>query len=304
MKNLNSIKLVVALAEARSFTIAAHRLGLSPSAISKAVERLERELGERLFNRTTRRVALTESGAALYERFRRVLAEIDDAENEIARTRNVPRGRLHIQMPINFGRKVIVPSLPSFALRYPEVVTDVELSDWIPDMVEEHIDVAIRIGEIADSRLIARKLFSLRYVTCASPAYLETHGEPRVPADLDEHSCLAFFDPRLGKYRDWLFGERGEHLVKPVSGRLNYNDTESLVEAAIAGAGIVTVSTFIVADAIRAGRLRVILKNFISKGPVAYAVYLPHSTASPRVKAFVDFLFEIVPKKPAWDLDI
>lgn len=290
MKNLNAIALFVAVGDTRSFTLAGLRLGLSPSAVSKAVSRLEKELGTSLVNRTTRRVALSTHGELLYERFRNILSEVRKAEADITWMAASPRGLLRVQMPVVLGRRIICPVLPIFAQQFPDLVLNIELSDRSIDLVKEKIDVAIKIGRVADSRLIAKKLCNITYVTCASPEYIRAFGEPRTPAELAKHRCLAFFDPKTMKYREWNFRDRGRSFSQTISGRLNYNNTESLIDAAISGAGIISVSTFAVANAVSEGKLKLILEDFVCPGPPVYAVYLPQNARLPRVRAFVDHI--------------
>ena len=301
MENLNALRVFVRVAETRSFTEAAKRLGLTSSAVSKAITRLEQELDVRLLHRTTRSVGLTNDGASFFEHCLQVLAQIEDAENILNRATSSPHGRLRVHLPVGFGRRVIVPALPRFIEQHPDLVLDAELSDRNPDLAYEGIDVAVHIGEPADARLIARKLCNLRFMACASPAYLERHGEPRTPDDLDQHHCLAYVLMHTGRYREWQFVQDGKACPRTVSGRLNFNNAESLLEAASAGLGIAMISNFIAADAIRDGRLRCILTDYVDIGPPVSAVYLPSRNLSPKVRAFVNFLLELIPSDPDWD---
>jgi len=282
MKNLNAIPLFISVGESANLTAAGERLGLSASAVSKAVSRLEEEIGQRLVHRTTRRITLTEEGHAFLDRCRQIISEVAEAEAAIA----------HI---------VVAPALGEFTKRYPELVLDLELSDRITDISNEGKDVAIHIGELRDSRVIARKLCNLRFVTCASPEYLAQHGTPQTPEDLLQHRCLAYFIPQAGHYREWTFARDGEPFSMPISGCLNINNAESLLDAAVAGAGIAHMATFVAAKAVWAGKLKIVLRDFVSVGPSVSAVYLPNKHMSPRVRAFVDFLTALVPADPQWD---
>jgi LysR family transcriptional regulator for bpeEF and oprC len=277
MENLNAVRVFAKVAETRSFTDAAKHLGLTSSAVSKAITRLERELGVRLLHRTTRSVGLTNDGASFFERCQQILADVEDAENSLNRSRTAPHGRLRVHMPVGFGRRVIVPALSGFIERYPDLVLDAELSDRIVDLAYEGIDVAVQIGELADARLIGRRLCNLRFVACASPDYLARHGEPATPEDLDHHHCLAYVLMHTGRYR------------------------ESLLEAATAGLGVAMISNFIAADALRDGRLQAILTDYVALGPEVSAVYLPSKNLSPKVRAFVDFLTDLIASNPHWD---
>lgn len=301
MENLNALRVFVRVAETRSFTEAAKRLGLTSSAVSKAITRLEQELNVRLLQRTTRSVGLTNDGASFFEHCVQVLAQIEDAENALNRATSSPHGRLRVHMPVGFGRRVIVPALSRFIQQNPDLVLDAELSDRNVDLAYEGIDAAVHIGELADARLIARKLCNLRFVACASPEYLARHGAPKTPEDLDQHHCLAYVLMHTGRYRDWQFVKDGKAYPKSVSGRLNINNAESLVEAACSGLGIAMISNFIAADAIRDGRLRCVLTDYVGIGPQVSVVYLPSRNLSPKVRTFVNFLLALIPGDPDWD---
>ncbi|SHH38039.1 LysR family transcriptional regulator [Pollutimonas bauzanensis] len=301
MENLNSLRVFVCVAEARSFTEAAKRLGLTGSAISKAVTRLEKELGVRLLQRTTRSVGLTDDGKSFFEHCQQILMDVEHAENMLSKSTSTAYGRLRLHMPVGFGRRVIMPALPVLLDRHPNLILNVELSDRNVDMAYEGIDAAVYIGEPADARLIARKLCNLRFVTCASPEYLARNGEPGTPDDLDHHHCLAYVLLHSGRYREWQFQKDGKVFSKTVSGRLNVNNAETLLEAAMAGLGIAMISNFIAADAIRSGKLRRILTDYTPIGPQVSVIYLPNRNLSPKVRAFVDFLQGLLPSNPDWD---
>lgn len=287
---LSPISVFVRVAEAKSFTAAAKRLGMSPSAASKSLTRLEQRLGVRLFNRTTRTVNLTADGNAFYERCRVILSELEDAESALVREQSQPRGRLRVVMPPGFGRAVLVPSLTEFAKLHRELIVDLELSSRIVDLAEEGVDVLVRIGDLPDRRLVARKLCDMRYVTIASPSYLARHGEPRTPADLARHHCLGHHIPYTNRYREWKFSCDGELVAHSVSGNLNINDGAALLTAAIKGAGIATVATFLAADAIRDEELKIVLPDYAMLGPPVWMAYLERRHLPRRIAAFVDFV--------------
>ncbi len=301
LDNLGAIATFVRLAETFSFKATAQQLGMSGPAVSKAIARLEAHLGTRLFHRTTRRVSLTDDGQAFLERCRRILEDVREAEELLTSRRLTPRGRLRVQMPLGFGRHVVLPMLPGFLARYPDLAVDVDLSDRIVDFADEGLDVAVRIGELPDSRLIARRIYDIRFVTCASPAYLARHGTPRKPEDLARHRCLAYWMPQLAQHREWPFAHRGVRFAYAPSGKLNVNNSEALVDAAVRGEGIVSVATFLAADAFKAGKLKVVLREFVTMGPPVSVVYLPSRHLSARVRAFLDFLAAVVPEEPGWD---
>ena len=195
MENLTGMLAFVRAAEARSFTVAARRLGISPSGVSKAISRLEASFQVRLLHRTSRSVTMTPEGAAFYERCRQIVSELEDAEQLLSAAREIPRGRLRMTMPLSLGRLHLARLVPEFLQRYPEVTVEVSATDRIVDLVEEGFDVAVRLGQPPDSRLVARQLIGGAFVTCAAPAYLKRHGTPRAPEDLARHNCARFVVP-------------------------------------------------------------------------------------------------------------
>jgi LysR family transcriptional regulator for bpeEF and oprC len=290
----------VRVAETRSFTEAGHRLGLTSSAVSKAIGRLEAELGVRLLQRTTRSVGLTQDGRRFFEHCQQILSEIEAAESVLHRSSDGPHGRLRVHMTVGFGRRVIMPAMHEFIRRYPNLTVNAELSDRSVDMAYEGVDASVVIGEPADARLIARKLCNLRFAAVASPEYLDRYGEPKTPEELDRHRCLAYVYLHTGRFREWIFQKDGVPYARNMHGRLNINNSESLADAAAAGMGIAMLSRFIAADAIRAGRLRCILEDHVAPGPQVSVVYLPSRVLSPKVRAFVDFLGEVIDENEAW----
>jgi LysR family transcriptional regulator for bpeEF and oprC len=301
VENLNSLRVFVRVAETRSFTEAAKQLSLTSSAVSKAITRLEKELGVRLLQRTTRSVGLTNDGQSFFDHCQQILTDIENAEYALNQTTSSPHGRLRVHMPVGFGRRVIMPAMRTLIDRHPNLIINVELSDRSVDMAYEGIDAAVHIGEPADTRLIARKLCNLRFVACASPEYLAKYGEPRTPDDLDHHHCLAYVLLHTGRYREWQFVKDGKPFSKTVSGRLNVNNAESLLEAATSGLGIAMISNFTVAEAVRDGKLKCILTDYATLGPKVSVLYAPSRNLSPKVRAFVDFLQELIPSDPDWD---
>jgi LysR family transcriptional regulator for bpeEF and oprC len=294
MENLNSLVVFARVAEARSFTTAGQRLGLTSSAVSKAIARLERELGVKLLHRSTRLVTLTNDGAGFYERCREILATVEDAERALTLAKAAPHGRLRVQMPIGFGRRVVMPALRQLTQKYPGLLVNAELSDRVADVAYEGFDAAIQIGQVSDERLVARTLCRLRFTALASPDYLARHGEPRTPEELDQHHCLAYVSPVTGGYRPWEFARDGHVFSKQVSGSLNVNHADSLVEAAIAGIGIVMISNFIAARAIASGQLRPILTDYVAPGPKVYVVYPPSRVVSLKLQALIQVLEDAV----------
>lgn len=301
MDTLNGMRLFEHVVRSESFSEAGRRLGLAPSSVSRQINGLEDALGVRLFNRSTRKLSLTEAGQMYHDRVSRILADIDEANQAVAELDAEPRGTLRVNVPVVFGRVHVAPLVPEFLARYPEVQMDFTTSDQLIDLVDEGADVAIRIGELKDSSLIARKLAPLRRVICGSPSYLSAHGVPQRPEDLASHNCLTFrFNAASSLWRPGadLWRLRGpEGVVEvAVAGRLRANNVDVLLDAARAGLGLVLVPLWMVGDEIRADRLRPVLSQYrVSPTTIdaaIYAVYPASRHLSPKVRVFIDFLVE------------
>ncbi|HYA72750.1 MAG TPA: LysR family transcriptional regulator [Roseiarcus sp.] len=301
MDRLAAIEAFVRVAEARSFSEAARRLHASKSAVSRNVGALESELGVRLFHRTTRSLTLTEAGRGYFDRATRILADLEEANLAVSHLQAAPRGRLRVSAPMSFGFLHLAPALPDFLARYPEVAVDLAMNDRFVDLIEEGFDVAVRIGAMDDSSLIARKLAPIRRVVCASPAYFEARGLPLSPDDLKRHECL--FNSNIASSQEWQFTARdGKPWPVEVKGRLSANNGDALRVAALKGLGLVNLPTFIVGRDLQAGALTTALDEFISQDMAMSAVY-PHSRhLSPKVRAFVDFVADRFGPRPYWDL--
>lgn len=301
MKDLNHIAVFVKVAEARNFTEASHQLGITSSAVSKIITRLEAELGARLFHRTTRAVHLTNEGSAFFDRCREVLAAMHEAEDTLRQNSGSLKGTIRLTMPVGFGRRVVAPALGQFALRYPDIVIEAELSDRVVDLNYEPVDIAIVRGPVPDARLIARQLCTLQFIACASPDYVARHGEPAEPEDLARHHCLAYLGPQMSRYREWTFARNGRPFSMQVAGRVNMNSAETLLEAAISGLGIVLLSNMYTAEAISTGRLRPLLTGYVAPGTPVSATYLPNRNLSQRIRVFIDFLVRLLSPVPPWE---
>ena len=281
------------------FSAAARRLGLSKSAVSKQVAALEDRLGARLLNRTTRRMSLTEAGAALIDRCRRVLAEVEAAATAVGQLQAAPAGVLRVNAPVTFGSMHLAPAIPEFLARHPGVSVDLTLNDRMVDLVEEGFDVAIRIARLADSSLVARKLAPMRAVMVASPAYLARYGTPVRLADLAGHECMNYAYAAAGD--EWrAAGPEGEDAMR-VTGRLRANNGEVLLAAALAGGGIAMLPTFIAGAALASGRLVQVLPAWDNRTAAIHAVWPSGRHPSPKLRAFVDFLAERFGPKPYWE---
>ena len=259
--------------------------------MSRHVADLESHLHNRLLNRTTRRVTLTETGRLFYERSVQLLHDLEEAEDEAAKSAAVPRGTLKVSTSVNFGVRHTAPAIAAFLERYPEVKFDIALSDRMVDLVEEGIDVAIRIGSPGSDTLVARRLGETVVVPCASAEYLARHGAPRTPEELEQHNCLTYeYVPPRNQWR--FLDSDGRERIARVSGNLHSNNGDLLAEAAAQGAGIVYQPTFIVGEAVRAGRLVPLLQDFQAPPLPIYAVFASRKHLSAKVRLFVDFLVE------------
>ncbi|MBN9233607.1 MULTISPECIES: LysR family transcriptional regulator [Phyllobacteriaceae] len=291
---LGEMDVFVRVVELCGFSPAARALRLSPSGVSKLITRLETRLGTRLFNRSTRKLALTAEGSIFYDRCVQILADVDGAEREAA-AGAVPRGRLRVNCNVAFSQWVLTPVLPDFLARYPEIVLDLVVSDVVVDLLQEHADVAIRIGPLANSSLIARKLGASRAIVVAAPAYLDQMGTPREPADLARHNLLGFGFSRL--VEGWPFlGENGQVVRVAPQGNVLVSDGDTMRRLAVEGVGIARVARFQLEEDLATGRLVQLLEDY-SPGEVEpiHAVYVGQGGVLPaRVRAFLDFLTERV----------
>ncbi|TCL72934.1 LysR substrate-binding domain-containing protein [Rhizobium sp. BK251] len=293
------MEIVVEAIRQGSFALAARQLALSPSAVSKTVTRVEERLGVRLLMRSTRALQLTPEGEIYFRQAQRILADIDETERMVVSGgKAVPRGRLRVSATVGFGTRFVVPLVPQFLARYPEVELDLSLSDGVVDLIGERTDVGIRAGILSDSGLKARKLIESQRAVIASPAYLERHGLPKRPEDLASHNCLGFNFSQamsLWPFRDPATGER---LEIPVHGNFLANSGATVRQLALAGLGIARIGQFHVQDDIDSGRLINLLEAFSpgDKEPV-HAVFLGHAHLALRIRAFVDFLVDHIAKR-------
>jgi len=300
MHDLSAMAVFAAIVEAEGFSQAAERLGVSKSSVSKQLARLEERLGARLVNRTTRQLSLTEAGEVYYGYCARILEEADTAEAAVAKLQGAPRGRLRVNAPMSFGTLHLAPAVSAFLCEYPEITIELELTDSFVDLVDSGIDVAIRISQLKDSSLIARRIAPARGVLTASPDYLSKHGTPKHPRDLARHRCLIYTN--APQHMTWSFeGPEGPVHV-PVDGPLHSNNGEVLREAAIAGAGILRDPNFISYTAIRSGKLVPVLADYPRQGQPEIAAVYPHRRhLSPKVRAFVDYIAGYFGDPPYWD---
>lgn len=290
LDRFTSLEVFAKVASAGSLSAAARAMGLSQTMVTKHIAALETRLGVKLFHRSTRRLSITEVGRRYLESAERILSELEDADSAVSSDRFEPRGLLRLSAPVSFGARQIAPLLSEFVHHYPGVEVELGLNDRLVDLAEEGWDLALRIGSLSDSSLIARRLAPCRTVLAAAPAYLAAHGTPRTVADLARHNCLGYTLSRLTGFDRWTFGARGETTIQ-VHGNLRANNGDALRAAAIAGQGLIYQPTFVVADDLRAGTLVALTLDqpTVEFGGI-YAVYLPHRNPAAKLRAFIDFL--------------
>jgi DNA-binding transcriptional LysR family regulator len=289
LPDFEGLAIFAKVVELRSFAAAAGELSLSKATVSKAVTRLEERLGARLFNRTSRRLALTDAGQKLSARAARLLADGEAAENEALAQSVAPRGLVRLAVPMTFGVKIVAPILPQFLQAYPDVAIDLHLSDAMVDLIGDGFDAGLRIASLPDSSLIARRLCAMPRHTVASPAYLKRHGRPTHPMHLAQHKCLGY--AYLTTPGIWHFtNSRGEEASVRPAGPLRGNNGEALMPALLAGLGIADLPDFIVGDAIASGEVEVILKDWKQREGAVHLVTPPGGPRPARVEALADFL--------------
>lgn len=298
MDTLTSMKVFAAVVETGSFAAASDRLGISRAMASKYVAHLEEHLGTRLLQRTTRKLTLTESGTAYYERCVQILADISEAEEGALHLNETPRGTLRVTIPVSFGILHMGPVISGYMKQYPDVKVDVLLTDRRVDLLEEGLDMAIRIGSLTESGLVAKKLASDRVVICGAPEYFQRHGTPRTPAELTQHNCLMYSYSASGD--EWkLAGPGGTHTVK-VSGSLRATNGDMVRLAALGGVGVMRQPLFLCGEDLRAGRLVEVLAEYRSGELGIYAVYPSRKHLPAKVRTFVDFVAAAFDLKSEW----
>ncbi|MEM7221743.1 MAG: LysR family transcriptional regulator [Pseudomonadota bacterium] len=299
MDRLGAMELFVQVADSGSLSAAARVLGMTPSAASKQLAKLEDRLGVRLLNRTTRRIAPTEEGRAYLERARRLLDDLAETEQAIADLGGGARGTLRVDLPSAFGRLFVTPLIPSFLAANPEVRIDLSFNDRFVDLVGEGIDLAVRIGELADSSLIARRLFANRRVVCATPGYFADHGRPRVPGDLVGHNCIVY-TYRATRY-DWRFRTpSGAEETVRVAGNFEANSAEAVFDALLAGQGVALQPLWLVGRDLQSGRLEEVLSGYHAPDSSGYIIYPPGRHLSTKVRRFIDHLVAGLGREDLW----
>jgi len=301
LDRLTGLEVFAKVAATGSLSAAGRAMGMSQTMVTKHIAALEARLGVKLFHRSTRRLSITETGRNYLEASERILADIDAADAAAAADRVEPRGLLRLNAPVAFGAWQIAPLLSEFAQRHPLVTVELGLNDRLVDLAEEGWDLAIRIGSLSNSSLIARRIAPCRTVVCAAPSYLKARGKPSTVSSLADHNCLGYTLSSVTGADRWVFGTRGEVTV-PVSGNLRANNGDALRAAAIAGQGLIYQPTFMIADDLRAGTLVALTLDqpTVEFGGI-YAVYLPDRNPAAKVRAFIDFIATHFAPEPPWD---
>jgi len=297
----SALQIFVEVVRRGSFAAVARDRDVDPSVVSRTIGGLEQELGGRLFQRTTRRLALTEAGRAFFDRVGPVIEELQRARDSVAEASARPRGTLRVTTSVSFGERCIVPLLPRFMTTYPELTVDLLLVEAIVDLVAERIDVAIRLGHLPDSSLVVSRLVRTSYVVCASPAYLAAHAPIKRPGDLGDHECLLF--PFSGFRTRWIFRDRKKRLSEvPVHGRVIISTAVALQHCAVAGMGVTLLPQWMVEADLRAGRLLRVLGNYeVTASDYEtgiWVVYPSRAQVPAKVRAFADFLRREFAKSP------
>jgi len=298
MNKLQAMEVFVQVVDAGSFTRAAEMMNLPKATVSTLVQALEAALSAKLLHRTTRQVTVTTDGAAYYERCLRILSDVRDAEESLSRTRLSPSGRLRVDAPTGLSSEILVPALPDFFERYPDIMLELGSSDRPVDLVEEGVDCAVRGGALGDTSLIARRVGVVNFLTAASPAYIARHGLPMHPRDLERHRCVNYFSAKTGKIFDWDFNRGDERIDIPMRGVIALNDSNAYVEAGLAGLGVIQMTDYLLDKYVASGRMVQILPDWRSDPAPIHVVYPQNRHLSAKVRVFVEWVAELFAANP------
>lgn len=298
MDKLLAMEVFMQVVDAGSFTRAAEIMQLPKATVSTLVRNLETALSVKLVNRTTRQVSVTADGAAYYERCVAILADVRDAEDALSKTQASPSGRLRVDVPTGLGRHIIIPALPLFFERYPDISLEVGCSDRTADLIEEGIDCAVRGGALPDSTLVARRVGSTHFVTCVAPSYIARHGQPVHPNDLLQHRCVNYFSAKTGKMCEWDFAANGENIQIRVPGHFAVNDSDAYLVAALAGMGVAQMPTYMVRPYLESGQLEVLFADWSCETMPLHVVYPQNRHLSAKVRAFVEWTADLFAQYP------
>jgi LysR family transcriptional regulator for bpeEF and oprC len=295
MDKLQAMQVFARVVEAGTFTKAADSLALPKPTVTRLVQTLESHLQTKLLNRTTRRVTVTADGAAYYDRAVRVLSELEELESSMTRAKANPRGRLRIDVAASVGQLLLIPALPDFYARYPDIQIDLGVSDRPVDLIGENVDCVLRGGEITDQSLVARRIGEFHTLVSASPEYLQRHGTPKHPNDLedDDHVVVNYFSHRTGRVFPFTFFKDGARIEITGRHRLSVNDSNANLAAGVSGLGIVRTSTFMAQEHIAAGRLVPLLLDWCADTIPIHVVYPPNRHLSTKLRVFVDWVADL-----------
>ena len=301
MDRFQAMQVFTRVVDANSFTMAAETLGLPRATVTTTIQNLERFLKTRLLNRTTRRLSLTPDGAAYYERCVQILGEVEDAEAAFHDVARGPRGRLRIDTPPSLGRLILIPALCDFHQRYPDIELAIGLSDRPVDMVQEAVDCVIRVGELQDSTMVAKRIGNFEGITCVSPAYVERHGMPTSLEDLHKHHAVQYFSARTGRNVNWTFTVDGKPTEVVMKGSVSVNDAEAYVMCGLKGFGMIQPPRYMVASLLASGQLKEVLTAWTPPPMPISVVYLQNRHLSAKVRVFVDWISELFQSCPLMD---
>ncbi|GAA4325603.1 multidrug efflux transcriptional repressor AdeL [Pigmentiphaga soli] len=293
MDIVQAMQVFTRVVEANSFTLAADNLGLPRATVTTTIQNLEKRLQVRLLNRTTRRISLTPDGAAYYERCMRILADLEDAEASFRDVARGPRGRLRVDVPPSIGRILLIPHLCEFYGRYPDIELVIGMTDRPVDLVQEAVDCAIRVGELQDSTMVARRIGTFQSITCAAPPYIERHGLPQTLEDLQDHHAVHYFSSRTGRTIDWELIVDGESRAVKVKGSVAVNDADAYVACGLQGFGLIQAPLYMVQQHLASGALVEVLPQWTSSPMPISVVYLQNRHLAPKVRVFVDWVAEL-----------
>jgi DNA-binding transcriptional LysR family regulator len=297
MDKFSAMQAFVRVVEAGTFTKAADSIGMPKATITRLIQTLEKELDTKLLNRTTRKVTVTPDGAAYYERAGRLLGDMEELESSMSRAKASPRGRLRVDIPASLGMAVIIPALPDFYARYPDIQIEMGVSDRPVDIVGENVDCVVRGGELLDQSLVARRIGDYNLITCATPAYLKRHGTPQHPDELAQgHTLVRYMSPRTGRLFSMELCRDGETVEVRGRHMLAVNDSNAGVSAALAGLGIIQTLSLLVQDHISSGALEPLFTSWCAEPVPLHVVYPPNRHLSNKVRVFVDWIAELFAK--------
>lgn len=302
MNKLQAMEVFIQVVDAGGFTRAAENMQLPKATVSTLIQSLETSLSVKLLNRTTRHVSITSDGAAYYERCVRILSDVREAEESLSRTRLSPSGRLRVDAPTALASELLIPALPDFFARYPDIVLELGCSDRPVDLVEEGVDCAVRGGELGDLNLIARRVGQLHFMTCASPGYLAQHGTPTHPNDLTAHRGVNFFSAKTGKTFEWDFTRDGERIQIAMNCHIALNDSNAYTAAGLAGLGVIQMTHFMLEPLKQQGKMIELLEDWHSDPLPIHVIYPPNRHLSAKVRVFVEWVADMFSTHPATQL--